>query len=248
MTDEIIRRKDAIAQGLKRYRTEKPCKRRGHLAERLCSNGKCLACVREDEPARSRRRYAVNPDKALERTKRWAALNPEKRKEYTARWRAANPEKFRESNRRSKEANQKKYNETQRKDYAENPDKYKAAWQRYYDNKHEWHLDRARVVNHRRRAQLKGAGGTHTAAEAAAILVAQNYQCAYCDADLRQVKRHLDHIMPLSKGGSNDKSNIQWTCEYHNLQKGDKDPIEYAKSIGLHQLNHFQGETNDDQV
>jgi len=42
---EIMGRKEALALGLKRYFTGKPCKR-GHLAQRLLC-GRCVACSRE---------------------------------------------------------------------------------------------------------------------------------------------------------------------------------------------------------
>lgn len=214
MATEIITRRDARAQGLKRYWTGKPCKRRGHIAERLCSNGECLACVREDDPARSRRRYIANPAKMLERGKRWAALNPEKVRAKTAKWRAANPEKWRESNRRSKQANQQKYTDAQRADYALNPEKY-------------------RTVERKRRAQMRGCSGTHTAADLAEILAAQGHRCAYCCADLRRKAKHVDHIQPLALGGSNGRRNLQIACASCNQSKSARDPITYAQSIGL---------------
>jgi hypothetical protein len=42
----IIRRVDAISQGLKRYFTGKPCKN-GHVAERFCASGRCSDCDKE---------------------------------------------------------------------------------------------------------------------------------------------------------------------------------------------------------
>lgn len=32
----------------------------------------------------------------------------------------------------------------------------------------------------------------------------------------------LDHMQPLSQGGTNDHWNMQWMCESHNLAKGDR--------------------------
>jgi hypothetical protein len=52
---KIISRKDAKAQGLKRYHTGKPCKH-GHVAERLVSNATCIDCLRV-----SKREYAKTP-------------------------------------------------------------------------------------------------------------------------------------------------------------------------------------------
>lgn len=86
---------------------------------------------------------------------------------------------------------------------------------------------------HTRRARKKASGGTHTAADIAAIAKAQGHRCAYCRADLRKTKRHVDHIMPLALGGSNDKSNIQLTCQPCNLSKGARDPIAFAQERGM---------------
>ena len=45
---EILSREQAIAQGLKRYFTGRPCSR-GHVAERRASNHSCLECHRENQ-------------------------------------------------------------------------------------------------------------------------------------------------------------------------------------------------------
>ena len=214
MADAIISRKSAMAQGLKRYFTGKPCKKGAHTAERLCSNGECLACVKAESAARSRRRYAANPEKLSERTRRWAAANPDRKKSHTAKWRAANPEKWRQSNRKSKQANQQKYTDKQRADYALNPEKY-------------------RVVERRRRALAKGSAETHTPQDLVDIFAAQGGRCAYCRADLKRHKKHVDHIIPLARGGSNGRANLQYLCQPCNQSKSARDPVAFAQSIGL---------------
>lgn len=214
MADKIIARKDAMAQGLKRYFTGKPCRKRSHCAERLCSNGKCLACVKLENPARSRRRYAANPKKTLDRSRRWAKLNPAKVKAKSVRWREANPEKWRESNRISKRANQQKYTDRQRADYALNPEKY-------------------RTVERKRRAQMAGSGGIHTADDLATIFSNQNGRCVYCRSDLTKTDRHVDHIMPLALGGSNGPENLQYLCRPCNQSKGAQHPNDFARKRAL---------------
>ena len=61
---------------------------------------------------------------------------------------------------------------------------------------------------------------------------AQGHKCALCKADLKKVKPHLDHITPLSKGGAHETGNLQVLCRSCNLQKKDKDPIEFARERG----------------
>lgn len=59
-----------------RYFTGKPCKR-GHIAERLISNRACVDCLN----ANTRKYYANNPEKYIERTLNWYFKEHEKHKE-----------------------------------------------------------------------------------------------------------------------------------------------------------------------
>jgi 5-methylcytosine-specific restriction endonuclease McrA len=74
----ITSRKAALAAGLNRYFTGKPCTAT-HIAERFVNDGTCVVCK-------------------LEKNAAWDAANPEKRKAYSVAWRAANPEKNKASN------------------------------------------------------------------------------------------------------------------------------------------------------
>lgn len=81
----------------------------------------------------------------------------------------------------------------------------------------------ARVITmfKRRRARKHGAEGFHTYKEILALLKSQNYKCVTCPVKLNK-KRHADHIIPLSRGGSDFISNIQMLCPSCNLSKGNK--------------------------
>ena len=61
----------------------------------------------------------------------------------------------------------------------------------------------------------------------------QKGKCACCRTSLLEVKHHVDHIEPLSRGGANDDGNIQLLCATCNLQKGAKDPIEFMRLKGF---------------
>jgi hypothetical protein len=79
----IVTRKEALERGLKRY-IGKPCDKHGPAAERLTSNGVCVACRNEWRAANidhvrevdRRRRLARNPDKKREYDKRWRVKHP----------------------------------------------------------------------------------------------------------------------------------------------------------------------------
>lgn len=87
--------------------------------------------------------------------------------------------------------------------------------------------EKAVAAEARRRALAVSAGGSFTAADIAVIWKLQKGRCASCRVRLRKGRFHCDHIMPLFRGGSNDRRNIQLTCEPCNLSKGARDPIEH---------------------
>jgi len=52
------------------------------------------------------------------------------------------------------------------------------------------------------------------------VIARDGYTCAYCGDDTSDP--HIDHIHPLSKGGTNDLSNLTVACPSCNLKKGAK--------------------------
>jgi 5-methylcytosine-specific restriction endonuclease McrA len=49
---------------------------------------------------------------------------------------------------------------------------------------------------------------------------------------LTKKNRHIDHIQPVARAGTNDRSNLQLLCQPCNSSKGARDPIVFAQSIG----------------
>lgn len=98
-------RKEAKELGRTRFFTGVPCKR-GHVAERVVSNGACIECQRLHAAAYSARYRAARPEKVKEAQAAWRERNPEYFRAWRAAnrarnqavqnaWRAANPEKSR---------------------------------------------------------------------------------------------------------------------------------------------------------
>ena len=83
----IIKRRHAKEQGLKYYFTGKPCKK-GHMAERLVSNGLCVECRKQY----SKKWYQENRDHCKQRNKQWYHENAEYRQQYYKQWVQENPE------------------------------------------------------------------------------------------------------------------------------------------------------------
>ncbi len=49
-----------------------------------------------------------------------------------------------------------------------------------------------------------------------------DYTCQYCGKTINEVELHIDHIKPVSKGGTNAISNLQTLCRDCNLSKSNK--------------------------
>ncbi len=91
--------------------------------------------------------------------------------------------------------------------------------------------DRVKELHRERRARRTGAEGKHTMADIRAKLRSQKSKCYWCKAALildGEGKYHVDHVIPLSKGGSDGPENIACACPSCNLKKNNKMPWEFA--------------------
>jgi 5-methylcytosine-specific restriction endonuclease McrA len=60
---------------------------------------------------------------------------------------------------------------------------------------------------------------------------AQRWRCAICRCSIKG-GYHLDHIMPIARGGKHEPRNLQLLCGPCNVRKSAKDPIDYMRQIG----------------
>lgn len=55
------------------------------------------------------------------------------------------------------------------------------------------------------------------------IMIRDNYTCQICDKYMPdEVGLHIDHIIPINKGGKSVKSNLQVLCSKCNGSKSNK--------------------------
>ena len=93
------------------------------------------------------------------------------------------------------------------------------------------HPEAVRASNINRRAKKGGIGG----GEIRKLLETQHQKCTVCGVSL--IKGfHVDHILPLKLGGSNDITNIQLLCPPCNLSKGARHPEAFAKRLFLRNI------------
>jgi 5-methylcytosine-specific restriction endonuclease McrA len=206
----IVLRGKAKELGLVKYFTGKPCKC-GHISERRTTNGLCIECERSLNAGYARVSRA-NPAK---REKRNKAV-----RECVAK---IHSDLARSKLFRKKKAEWQKQNNALP---ATKERKRRLARARYKDDPAR---DIARV--HKRRALKLRNGGTFTSQDVEEIYQAQHGKCAYCRVELSKstMKYHVDHVVPLVRGGWNNKRNLQLLCGPCNQSKGAHDPIEFVR-------------------
>lgn len=205
------------------YFDGKPC-RRGHVAPRLVRNADCTECVR----VRHREWYAANREADLARKAQWVAENRDRVRARDAASYQKNKAKVIARSAAWYAENREAGLVARRAYHAKNRERLSA----YNSARYQENRERYLAYSRNRKARKKAAPGRHTASDIAAIEKAQRGRCAYCRVALSKVQRHVDHIVPLILGGSNDRQNIQLLCSACNLSKHAADPIDYAKRTG----------------
>lgn len=122
----------------------------------------------------------------------------------------------------------------------ENPEKCRAWVVSHRQNvrdagkRHKIKFPEAHFVSRANRRARKEDGATRLSVGIRATLMQwQNGLCPYCRADLNAVPKHLDHLIPLARGGKHRDSNMQLTCKPCNLRKHAKDPILFGREMGI---------------
>jgi 5-methylcytosine-specific restriction endonuclease McrA len=128
-------------------------------------------------------------------------------------------------------ANNEKVNERVRARRAANPELFRKHSKRYYqshakeDTQRRVKNDRAnpaavQVRRHKHRAKASGCEGSFTAQEWTDLCARYDQRCAICG---NQKQLTVDHIVPLSKNGSNWIENIQPLCRSCNSSKNNRE-------------------------
>lgn len=187
--------------------------------------GRCTEYCKECVSARNRAKWASNPEFRRRRLAYQAAryeADPAAVKERSKGWRAKNPDKKLAHDRAWREANRERVNEGARRYVAAHRDEINARnaeWRRLNPEK-------ALAQVHARRARIEGAGGRYRLDDVVVMYDQQGGCCFYCDTPIGD-EFHIDHFIPLSRGGSNWPENLVLACPTCNLRKHAQMPWEF---------------------
>lgn len=70
-----------------------------------------------------------------------------------------------------------------------------------------------------------------TGVELGAWVKGRKKKCHWCGVGCAD-KFHVDHVMPLSKGGAHEKWNLAISCQPCNSRKADKHPLDWLAELG----------------
>jgi 5-methylcytosine-specific restriction endonuclease McrA len=167
--------------------------------------------------------YQKNAKLIIEKAKQRYQKNTEKHREYLKQYYQENIEKMRKKNKQQYQENTEKHREYMKQYRQENAKEIKQ------------HRQSEKGKEARYKAELKRRSNknkvTFTSHERKQILDRDNWQCCNCGIKVHDRstddwntpdKAHIDHVIPISKGGNSEPSNLQTLCRTCNLSKHAK--------------------------
>lgn len=159
-------------------------------------------------------------------------------KEIAKQWQLNNTEKRKESCKTYRETNSEKVKESQVKFYKDNPEKSKEFAKK-------WRLDNLEIAKERVKACQKAKPEVRSRAAHKRRAVVHNafvahvtpskiyrrdwYMCKLCNQPLNMnakaphpLSPSIDHVIPLTKGGTHEPSNVQAAHLRCNISKGNR--------------------------
>ena len=164
--------------------------------------------------------------------KAYRLANPEKLKQIHKAWSLANPENIRASSRKWDLANTEKKAEIGKIYYLANSEKVKAR-QKAYSLANP---DKGNAKARKRRARIKG--NEYIPYTEQQVLETYGIDCNICNLpiDLNTARQvgipgwqnglHIDHLIPISKGGPDTLENVRPTHGLCNITKNNKEQYE----------------------
>lgn len=201
---------------------------------------RCRSCVSKNMQEYVNRRKAVDPefaDRIRERDRLNYHKNPEKDRASNKAWRERNKEQRAEYARGYYQTHKAEMNESSKEYYRQHRDQLRELNKKYRVKNAEYfreelrkrqkeNPEKFRAYEANRRARKKATGGTYTREDVQLQYESQRGLCWWCGKPVGN-DYHIDHRIPLSRGGSNDARNLCIACPHCNAEKHNKLPHEW---------------------
>jgi 5-methylcytosine-specific restriction endonuclease McrA len=224
------------------------CENGSHFVERIqFSKGskaedglqpKCKGCVARNRLANlaaikeSKKIYREqNREKVCAGMRDWYHNRCDKRRhtQQNKQWRKNNPFRYKELNREYYTANRERFMTYGRQRYLENRLQILEAQKTYYQaNAARW-----RIHGQTRRARTRAADGVFTFEQWQGKLAYYGHRCYLCNTSLEGQIIHIEHRIPVSRGGTNWLANVAPACPTCNLRKGAKTEREFREHLKI---------------
>ena len=181
-----------------------------------------------EEVKEKRRQYCKdNPLKIKKQKREYYLRHKEEIKAKTKEYYKDNIEDIKIKNIEYRKKNFEKLKQAKQKYVSENKEKVRERHRRYMNTEKGKLI--AKNMKHKRRAAEKKGDVTTKQLEK---LYIETKCCYWCNCKLNKKNTHLDHYIPLAKGGKHTISNLVLSCDVCNRVKSSKDPLEFANKIG----------------
>ncbi len=161
------------------------------------------------DPSYQRAWRAANPERAKAHARKYYLKNREKKNADSVAWQKANRERNLNNRRRRSAANRERMRAVDKAWRDANPEKTRARWLNWYTR-----------------------NGKVKPAQVAQVFAMSDGICAYCLQP--HASFDVDHVLPISREGSNALDNLVMACKSCNSSKGARTPLEFV--FGLPKL------------
>jgi 5-methylcytosine-specific restriction endonuclease McrA len=190
---------------------------------------RCKDCAN----AQGRAEYAAKIDKYRATQQKYVEANKERYQELKRAHQKTHPERYAEIDRKWKEAHREEVNSKARERRQEDIEHYREigrnSYERHAEERRKYsleyfklHPEKSVAANNRRRAQKLASGGSHKEEEWQSLKAFHDYKCLCCEKREPEIKLTRDHVIPLTKGGTDSIDNVQPLCARCNSKKNNK--------------------------
>lgn len=178
-------------------------------------------------------------DECRHKQEQYFELNKKHKRTQEKQWRDANSNRVKEYNKEYRIRNRDRVTKAEHEWYEHNKEykkEYARQWreenpERSYQTRRAWRENNpektSAMIANAYAKRVSKIDETISKEDWIFIMQLTGWKCFYCGCNLTKGNRHLDHYIPLSKGGAHHVENLAPSCKSCNLRKHDKLPHDF---------------------